>query len=725
MLTLVIVLHIIVSFIFLCIIVALGMEKASRPQGILMIAGVCSFVNGVAYLLELSASTKEAALIAIKMEYLGLVFLVPLLYLFITRCCRHKIRRWTVLFLVGAAVGFFLMVATVDIQPFFYKSFYYETSTRIPHIQNTPGIAYYLFLIYNWALMMVQVAMAAKYYMRYKNKESLGVFLASCSYFFPLAGVPLLVSGVLNGYDPIPICQQLSGIWMFIMVSKFRIFDSTQMAKDDIIESIMEGFCVLDLNKNLLFMNEIAGRMFPGLRDAETQAEIIENLVAHNKETLTQDKQKIAITVTPFYDHNLLKGYTVWFFDKTDEFAYTERLIELKEQAEAANKAKSTFLANMSHEIRTPMNAILGMSEIALREQLQENVRDNINNIKNAGESLLGIINDILDFSKIETGKMELIRVNYRIADMIHGVESLIGVHFKEKNLELRIEVDKDIPRELYGDEIRLRQILINLLNNAAKFTDKGYVKLHVWCKRHSGNVVLYAMVEDTGTGIRPENVAGLFNSYERADLVKNRTVEGTGLGLAICKRLVEAMGGTISVESKYGVGSKFTFHIVQKIVDPMPIEDWKVNREAETAKQQIINFKAPEASILVVDDTKINLKVVCGLLKALEIKVETAESGRDCLRMIKDKKYDMIFMDHMMPEMDGIETTKLIRQMEDEYYRQVPIIALTANVVNGAKEMFLTSGFQDFVSKPINMEELCDCIKKYAKNKINFLDND
>lgn len=714
-------LQIVAVFISFIIIVAIGLEKPSKTQMFLLLASIASFLDGLGYCFELAARTKEEAILAIKVEYLGLVFMMPFLVMFMARCCHYEIHNAVKIFFMLFAGAVYALVATVEKHSFFYREYFFDAEAELPHIVSVKTPIYYIFLAYNAFLMIVQVVMAVKYYHANKERDGKGVLLVGMAYLLPITAVVTVIVffGVPYGYDPVPISQQAASAWIFIMVVRNRIFDSEQIAKDDMVVNIKEGYCVVDLNMRMLFKNEIADSMFPELTAQETQAKAIDMLFSSDGETLTVGDKKIAIDVQSFYDKNTLKGYTVWMYDKTDDYAYTQRLIELKEQAESANSAKSVFLANMSHEIRTPMNAILGMSDLILRENLSEEARDNAVNIRSAGETLLNIINDILDFSKIETGKMDIVQVSYRVADMIHNIESMIAVRIKERRLELIIEVREDIPSELRGDEMRIRQILINLLNNAVKFTDEGYVKLRVWCEKQGGQFRLYAAVQDSGSGIREENLSGIFNSYERVDLVKNRAVEGTGLGLAICKRLVENMGGAITVESEYGKGSTFTFYVVQEVVNPEPIGSWEkagIQKKQTQAKER---FKAPEAKVLVVDDTKINLKVAVGLLKTLDIVADTALSGMECLEKVKEKEYDIIFMDHMMPEMDGIEAAKKIREIEGEYYKNVPVVALTANAVNGAKEMFLESGFQGFISKPIDMDELCNCIREYAKDKI------
>lgn len=508
----------------------------------------------------------------------------------------------------------------------------------------------------------------------------------------------------------------------------------------------------------------------------------------------------------------------------------TEDLLQIveikKKDAISASQTKADFLASMSHEIRTPMNAIVGMTEMILRDDINPGVRENARNIKSAGNALLSIVNDILDYSKIESGKMEIINVRYQLTSVINDIINIISVRMADKDLDLVVSIDPRIPSDLVGDEIRIRQILLNLLNNAVKFTSKGHILLNVSYQPVSNDMCLIHFdVTDTGMGIRPEDKQRLFGSFQRLDTRQNRSVEGTGLGLSICKRLMDLMGGTISVESEYGKGSTFSFELHQYIAKQKPLAsvadpkkehilyfdekgiyrdsarsdlqkmgvsarfvarigdlDTVTNAEysfffvskvlfdeysheirsfaANHGQPKIVlmidkndlatgykdvlvvhrpvycavfasvlqdapldsrdenefqeSFIAPSARILVVDDNAVNLKVVKGLLEPYQMHVETASSGQQCLDILKssEEQFNLVFMDHMMPEMDGIDTLRLIRAMDGEYFANLPVIALTANAVSGVREMFRKEGFQDYVSKPIELAQLEKALK-------------
>lgn len=511
-----------------------------------------------------------------------------------------------------------------------------------------------------------------------------------------------------------------------------------------------------------------------------------------------------------------------------------EQLRVEKINVEKATQAKSLFVSNMSHEIRTPMNAIVGMTDILLRTELTTQQKGYLYNIKNSGNALLAIINDILDFSKIESGKMELVEDHYEPMSMLSDLGMIILNRIGEKPIELIFDIDKELPRKLYGDTNRVRQIIINLMNNAAKFTEEGYVKLTIQMKWLSKQEVeLFVSVKDSGQGIREEDLDKLFGAFQQVDAKKNRNKEGTGLGLAICRQLVELMGGSIGVKSEYGLGSEFYFTIKQKVIETKPaaalqitdgkkelpvisglaqsryvIEhvkllaeqygcifqyedeiDWQgeegtdkypdyffvdeviyetcgtqlaklqekgvticilqnpmrynfhdvdakvinkplyslsfcrlLNHEEliiENTEEEKKYFTAPEAKILLVDDNEMNLKVAIGLLEPLKLQIDTAESGMQALEMIQTTQYHAVFMDHMMPVMDGVEATRRIRSMIGEYYRNLPVVALTANVLTDAQQEFREAGMNDFVAKPIEFQKMCNVLRRWLPEEL------
>ena len=380
-----------------------------------------------------------------------------------------------------------------------------------------------------------------------------------------------------------------------------------------------------------------------------------------------------------------------------------------------AAKNKSDFLSNMSHEIRTPINAILGMDEMILRESKDKNILEYAENLRSAGNSLLSIVNDILDFSKIEAGKMEIIPVEYALSSVLNDLVNMIKPRADKKGLQLVTKANEKIHSVLLGDEIRIKQVVTNILTNAVKYTEKGTVTLSVdFEPRDENSIWLKFSVADTGIGIKQEDISKLFSAFERIEEKRNRTIEGTGLGMNITKQLLAMMGSHLEVSSVYGEGSNFSFKVEQKIINAEPMGNFAEAFKNLGHEEYHEKFIASDAKILVVDDTAMNLTVIKGLLKQTKIQIDTAESGYDTLKMVAAKHYDVIFLDHRMPGMDGIETLQEMKKLPDNKCADSPVISLTANAVSGAREQYISAGFKDYLTKPINSSALENLLIKY-----------
>lgn len=401
------------------------------------------------------------------------------------------------------------------------------------------------------------------------------------------------------------------------------------------------------------------------------------------------------------------------------------------DEAEQANAAKSVFLSNMSHEIRTPISAILGLNEIICRDYEDEKLLSYAYGIQHAGTSLLGIINEILDFSKIEAGKMEIYTDAYYVPDTLNDLYNLVRFRAEGKGLGLKFEIDPDVPQKLMGDELRIKQVITNLLTNAVKYTEKGSVTLKVkLLEKEEGVARIRYCVSDTGIGIREDEKNKLFGAFDRLDLKRTRNIEGTGLGLPITANLLRMMGSDICVESTYNEGSDFYFVLEQEIVDDQPLgREWldivSAGRSADNVKR--INFTSPESNILIVDDTPLNVDVICGLLEPAEMNIDTAKSGLECIEKFEKNDYDFVFLDYLMPQMDGIETLARMKELFPEKTAAVPIVSLTANAISGEREHMLKEGFTDYLTKPVNLSDMIRILLKYLpEEKIHMKeDND
>lgn len=506
---------------------------------------------------------------------------------------------------------------------------------------------------------------------------------------------------------------------------------------------MQEGVMVIDMDGKIAMLNPAAERIlgvkledvgkaymavFLMQENNDAFNEIILNTI-YEKEKADQvpvdferDGMTISLLLTTSYLYNDGERAVVVVINDVTKLNELHDAQVALEVAERANEAKSRFLSNMSHEIRTPINAVLGMNEMILRESEDKQILTYASNIQSSGKTLLFLVNDILDLSKIESGKMEIIPVEYELSAILMDLWNVIYFRAKEKELKLSVELDETLPSVLYGDDVRIKQIVTNLLTNAVKYTPKGSVELAIAGEYQDGdNILLKISVKDTGMGIRKEDMGKLFDSFQRLDEKKNRNIEGTGLGMNITMSLLKMMDGDMKIESEYQKGSTFQVIIPQRIVNGAPVGSFRAIQEKQTqlSGKKKGSFTAPQASVLVVDDNAMNLTVFKALLKRTKLQVTTADSGRQCLEEIQKTKFHIIFMDHMMPEMDGIETLHEMEKLAAHKNKDTPVIALTANAVAGAREQYLSEGFADFLTKPIDADLMEQTICKYLPQEL------
>ncbi|HOO27666.1 MAG TPA: ATP-binding protein, partial [Lachnospiraceae bacterium] len=461
---------------------------------------------------------------------------------------------------------------------------------------------------------------------------------------------------------------------------------------------------------------------------------ILEYYTSSNEIVLSADGPKLWLFVTVFF---------LWIISMLLTCVLIKRQIgkEIKPIGDAvssmekslhsavdANESKNTFIANISHEIRTPMNAILGFSELILQTDSRDEINEYAQDIKRASNNLLAIINDLLDISKMESGRLELVQVPYYLHYLFTDVENVISIPIQNKGLKFRTNISPDLPGQLFGDIVRIRQVLINIINNAVKFTKEGYVEFSAYAMPvtdpegepvNDDRVVMVFKIKDTGIGIRKEDQAAIFEKFRQVDAGSNKGIEGTGLGLSISDQLVRLMGGDISVSSEYGKGTTFTVSICQKVLSRQKISEYAGNRETEDGNRQEKVFYAPGSRILLVDDNMVNLRIMKGLLRHYQIEADTAESGYDALEMINKSAYDLIFVDYMMPGMDGIGTVHHIRRLKDEEKKKTKVIAVSANAIRGIRDMFVAQGFDDYLSKPIVVYRLEKLLRTYLPKNL------
>ncbi len=599
----------------------------------------------------------------------------------------------------------------------YYRDVQYIDDEVFPHIEvqlGFFGILFWVFMVFGPVIVELALLIYGRLHEKDAHKkktETEFILQVSGSVIAFFISIPLIRA---TGYNPFMLVAGYALCAKIFLSWRKQGLDVIAIAAKSAIDSLSQALIILDNDNRIIYYNYHARDIvnvvdrFVGRNIDEFINYAKDNGFVTGEHEFVKDDKVFISEWNDIIDADKEKvGQTIIFVDVTEERHAVEEVIKQKAVADEANEAKSAFIANMSHEIRTPMNAIIGMSELIIEESRGRKVYNMALQIKKAARNLLSIINNILDYSKMEANKMELVEDEYDLEEMIEDTFNLISIPALERGLSINLYLDNNLPSVLYGDDGKIRQILINLLNNAIKFTKKGHIDLTVNGSVSGDYVQLIFSVEDTGSGITEENQKAIFESFAQVDKVNNKSVEGTGLGLSITKGLVDMMGGKIALSSTYGEGSTFSVSLKQKIVDRRSIKEYSKENDIEEVERRL--FVSPATKVLVCDDNKINLLVMEGMLDLYELNLTLVSSGKEAIDEVMKEDFDIIMMDHMMPEMDGIETTGYIRTICASKPKKPHIIALTANSYDGAKGMFLSRGFDDFLAKPVDKLLLYD----------------
>lgn len=710
------------------LVVGVAFLKPSRMQKYFLLITICLCLINSGIFLSAYTTSVEVAKIGLLLSYMGGAYIFSIYLLLFCRICGAELGTPLKLlhFLVNTASV--LCYVFNDHFHLMYRKLHFYRDRGIMTRSVEFGIAHDIYVLVQVSYLVLAVIVVFWVYKKRRNTfEYVKVSLFGFFFSIFLCMIPYF-AGFIPGvtFEMTGMGATLGALNLIWVVFRYRYYSISKDSKELILNNIDDVVLVAAGDYTLEYANEKTYQMFPELKGFVVRSPL-EGVTETLDEVLAlPDGEEININgidyrcqIYELQNKKTFLGKVIWLRDITKYKEYVQSILQLKEEADCANQAKSNFLARMSHEIRTPINGIVGMNEMVLRESDNEKITEYAGEVKKAAGSLLSIINDILDFSKIESGKMNIVPVEYYISSMLHDMWVLFDIKAREKDLELHFEIEPSLPSKLFGDDVRLKQVVTNLLNNAIKYTESGMVTLRVELLRKTKETVAIRFsIIDTGIGIKPEDMMKLYNAFERIEEKRNRSIEGTGLGINIVLQLLDLMGSSLRVESNYGEGSTFSFIIEQGVRDYEPVGDFEEShKQIEKISADEVEFTAPGANVLVVDDSKVNLKIAKSLLEPYEMRVDVALSGPVALKMAGKKQYDVIFMDHMMPVMDGMEATAKLREMDNN--KNVPIIALTANAIEGAQQMFLDAGMNDFVAKPFSIKDMDRVLRKWLPDGI------
>lgn len=730
MYTVLLTLQIIATIFTLACAAVLLIQKGSETTKLILVGCLCAFVQNAGYLLEMMSRNLDEVMISIRLEYIGTAFISTMSMLFVFKYCRVEILKWLKITILLIDVAVLVCVWCYEFVPFYYSGVSFSYNGVFPHVILQKGFLYIVFMVMIYSELIAGVVVSSVFAMRTSDPNMKKNFrLLIISNLAPLGFYIAGVCNMIDGYDPAPLGGAF-GILIFCANLIFRrVFDVVETAHENILMDLDDAIVVLDYRRGFQEANRAAISIFPELGttpygELVASKEFYELFDRKDNSDVLIDGRYYDVHINDLYARSGIEsnfiGYSIIFFDVTESKRQLEKMDELRIAADAANQAKSAFLANVSHEIRTPINVVQGMSEIITRDYDDPKLLEYSENIRNSTDQLLDLINGILDFSKIESGKVTLQNAEYRVDEFFRDIIMVFEHKSSEKaEVEFKTDIAEDIPLVLYGDSLRIRQVATNILSNAFKYTRKGSVTLRARFEKitsEKGNLIF--SVEDTGIGIKKNDIEKMFELFVRLDERLNRAVEGTGLGMNITKKLVDLMDGEIKVYSEYGKGSAFTV-IIPQFVRSERGEVIGTMQKRDIVKHHIgVGFEAPDARVLVVDDSKTNLIVAKALLRDTKVQITTGISGDECLDYVLREHFDVIFLDHRMPGMDGVDTLHKMKMMNHKC-KDVPVIMLTANAVSDAKDYYLQQGFADFIAKPISEQSICAMLKKYLPKEL------